>query len=117
MSLGDFLEEHRWVTAGAVVIAVSVLVWRGVVYSANGAAVDGQILLVCVESGERLKLLRSEIRSLPASHPRTGKQTLLPVVERNGRTMVEERCLEVLEGLKDVNRYVDEKSGEVRSAP
>lgn len=117
MNISDFARQHRWFVVGAVAVIASVLVWRGVVYSASGAAIDSQIQLVCVESGERLTLSRIAVRSLPASHPRTGKQTLLPVIERDGRTKVDERCLEVLEGLKDVNRYVDEKSGEVRTAP
>lgn len=100
---------------GAVVLLViaGVVAWRNL---APPAIVTDAVHMVCVETGERFELAPGDIDYLPAANPDNGHRTLVPCVERDGAWYVPERRRDLLEQLRAQNKFVDEKTLEVKRA-
>lgn len=75
--------------------------------------------VVCVETGEKFSLHRSEIKMIPTKNPKTDRYTLLPfVVDEKGNNVILGRYRDALtQSLKDVNKYVDIETFEVLDFP
>lgn len=85
------------------------------------AKLKDSVRFVCVETGEIFTIKRSDIPSvLPAKNPKTGKASLLPVIERDGKYVVNPRYGHgLLDSPKvaEINRYVDPETLAVLNAP
>jgi hypothetical protein len=79
------------------------------------------VKFVCVATGKVYNLSWDEIPSfLPARNPSTGENTLIPVVEEDGKLYASEpHAYRLLQdpNLAKVNKYVDPQTLEVRSSP
>lgn len=110
-------ENAKKLLLAAVLVGAAVVVYFSFGRSDENPLPD-RLPFVCVATGERLELSRSQFNSIPARHPETGMATLLPVEEREGRWYVGRRYAGSLaQELKDVNKFVDARTLEVRSAP
>jgi hypothetical protein len=99
-----------------VIFIVIVLVVAGVFYYrswAGGPVVNPDINFVCVATGRTFSIDRDKINSVPLKNPETGQATLVPCVKRDGKLYMDAHYRSVLADLKEVNRYVDEKTLEV----
>ncbi len=81
----------------------------------------GGVRFVCVETGKTVWLDQGDIPSiLPATNPRTGRRTLIPATERDGKIYASERYawgLLAEPEIAEVNKYVDPETLEVLDSP
>jgi hypothetical protein len=99
-----------------LVFVVVVLVVAGVFFYrswAGGSVVNPDINFVCVATGQTFSIDRDKIHSIPLKNPETGEATLVPCVKRDGKLYMDSHYRGVLKNLKEVNRYVDEKTLEI----
>jgi hypothetical protein len=99
-----------------VIFIVVVLAVAGVFYYrslAGGNVVNPDINFVCVATGRTFSIDRDQINAIPLKNPETGEATLVPCVKRDGKLYMDAHYRGVLANLKEVNRYVDEKTLEV----
>lgn len=109
--------------AGKIALAIAVLVVAGLVYMrTTGGAPDAGLPkdfgFVCVVTGEVFDMDIDDVLSIPAKNPKTGERTLLPCKpDENGVMRVLEFYRAPLMGdLKDVNKFVDPASLEVKKS-
>lgn len=77
--------------------------------------VSNTVKVVCVETGKLFDVKRGSIAIYPGRNPETGRDTLVPAeVGDDGVVRVQARALGALEGLKELNKCVDPKTGVVR---
>jgi hypothetical protein len=83
-----------------------------------GEAPGDEIQTVCVATGKTYWMSRDDLLRIPAQNPDTGQRTLLPCVERDGGLFVISRYRDALEGdsLKELNRYVDSETLQVKDS-
>jgi hypothetical protein len=110
--------ERKKLILAIVLLAAAVGI--GVKFWPSGAPLPNSVSFVCVATGQRFSIARDKIPSLlPAKNPRTGAMTLLPVLEQDGKVIVNPRhasCLRDPE-LAKVNKYVDLQTLEVLKSP
>lgn len=84
-----------------------------------GPDVPTRAVFVCVATGEMFDLHIEEALMIPAKNKKTGQRTLVPCVrDDDGTLRVGDHYRNLFEGrLKEVNRYVDPDTLEVRTAP
>ena len=82
----------------------------------GGVNLADSILMVDVKTGDRFRIDTSGKRAtgIPARHPDTGKETLLPIVERDGAWYLAEHYRSGLEYIEGENPAVDMVSYEIR---
>jgi hypothetical protein len=98
-----------------VVLAVAAILFYRTL--APGPELESDINFVCVATGRTYTVDREQINTFPVENPDTHEMTLLPCVQRDGRLYLDSHYREVLEDLGEVNRYVDEYTLAVKSAP
>lgn len=81
------------------------------------APISGKMKLVCVATGQVFNLSREKIASYPAVNPSTGEATLVPCYEENGEVYIISRYADLLEQLREKNKYVDAQTGKVVRNP
>jgi hypothetical protein len=106
-------------TYGLILIAAIVLIVGYMMWSTSGeSAIPDKARFVCVASGEEFRIGPEEMPTmLPMRHPQTGEATLLPCFEKDGRLYVSRRCGRMLKDLRDVNKFVDPETLEIRNDP
>ncbi len=109
------LSANRWkfIAAAALLLTAAVVV----ALLLRGPQIGpGRVNLVCVATGRQFSVSASKIDAFPAKSPETGQRTLLPCETRNGRVYVGGTYRVLLAELREVNKHVDPKTGEVRAA-
>ena len=96
--------------AGAVTYRFSSGLW-------NPTGLPSKLTYVCVATGEFFTLDRSSVPYVPGRNPKTGTETLVPVVKRDGHWFVTEHHRPDISYLdkSKANKYVDPSSLEVRA--
>jgi hypothetical protein len=102
-----------------IALAVFILVVAGLLARRalhNGTEVAAEANFVCVATGETFSLNLDQIAMIPAENPNTGERTLLPCSRsEDGVLRVGARYQpSLVNDLKEVNKYVDPMSLEVR---
>lgn len=104
---------------GKLVAAIMLLVVAAGVFfymTRDPAALPNRFNFICVETGETFNIAKSDLRSIPARNPKTEKYTLLPVMEEDGRMIIDEHYRgSVVGDLKEINKFVDPKTLEVKN--
>ena len=109
MASGD--KKKIGVVIGLFVVAAGI--WYFVVR--QPAPLSDSIAFVDVATGKKYNISRSKLSSIfPMANPESGTHTLLPIEERDGKTLVLARYREFLTQVDKENRYVDTKTLEVR---
>ncbi|MGD2108479.1 MAG: hypothetical protein PVI86_03715 [Phycisphaerae bacterium] len=110
--------DSRQILLGVVVLVFLGLAGYSVATTRRGSvSVRKKINLVCVTTGERVRMHRDEVRMLPAKNPKTGKRTLFPYETRDGQDFVIGRYRSALTDLKDDNKYVNEETLAITAEP
>ena len=105
---------------GKLTLAALVFVIAGALLIYNfgrGGALPSGIQFVCVATGQTFRVDRTEINAVPFKNPKTGEYTLLPCKSENGVTKIDPHYRQALVALGEKNRYVDNDTLVVRSAP
>ncbi len=110
-------EHKKLILAGVLLVAAVVI---GVKFWPSSGPLPSKVQFVCVATGERFPISQGAMPSVfPAKNPKTGAMTLLPVVEQDGKLIINPRhayCLREPE-LAKVNKYVDPQTLEVLKTP
>lgn len=80
-------------------------------------ALPNRFQCVCVATGKVYSLDLRALSFLPAKNPDTGQQTLLPVVQQDGELYVIDRARPTLQGLGELNKFVDPNTLRVNKSP
>jgi hypothetical protein len=101
-----------------VVVAALVAVAVSLYFTLSGPKLNlaSSVPMVDVNTGEffRVKVGKGGA-TFPGSHPKTGKVTLLPVIEQDGKWFLAQRYMSSLKDIEgDHAAIVDAKTGEVR---
>ena len=110
--------EHKklLLAIGLLAAAVGCYFW----FNRGGNELSKKIDYVCVATGERFTIPRDDVNATPWKNPKTNEYTLFPVVERDGKSYVHAHYGSLLRddpNMREVNKYVDARTLEVRSAP
>jgi len=81
------------------------------------AVLPSKIPFVCVATGERFRLDRDAVVTVPTPNPKTQQRTLLPCYEENGVWKVDEHYRGSVQTLAEQNHYVDGETLVVRGTP
>ncbi len=109
------LSGNQWkvIAAGALLVgALGVYFFWG----REKPVLPDRINFVCVETGKRFSIPRDKA-VVPGVNPDTGKATLVPCYERAGQLYADGHYRGTINSLAEVNRYVDPKTLQIRSAP
>ena len=58
------------------------------IYGRTPSVLPSSVRFVCVATGERFSIGRSNLRTFPAKNPKTKELTLLPIYEEQGKFLV-----------------------------
>ncbi len=111
--------EHSKIILAVVLLGVAVGLFFYFNYDSGPLA--NSLQLVCVETGEVFSISRSEMPSvIPAENEKTGRRTLLPVREEEGKLYAYDRYVgAILDNpeLAPLNKYIDPQTYEVLDSP
>lgn len=109
-------ERTKLIAAGVILLAAVGVFF---VVGQGDDTFPTNVNFVCVETGKQFDLKSNEYSRMPADNPDTGRRTLLPVTERDGKYYVSERYSASLmrDDLKELNKFVDVRTLEVHSEP
>lgn len=108
--------EKKKLTLAVVMLVAAVGVYF--YFNSGGEVLSSNVPMVCVETGERFSIDRDDILYNPWINPKTERETLLPVEERDGKWYINDHSSSIIredEFIKKVNKYVDPGTLEVRS--
>jgi hypothetical protein len=93
-----------------LVLAAGVMWW----FWPRSHALPTRLRFVCTATGERFEVPRENVSMYPATNPKTGQATLVPVAEENGQIVVPPRYRALLRQLGEQNKWADPETGAVR---
>jgi hypothetical protein len=105
--------EPKKIVLLVVLLVVAVGGWW--FFSRTPSVLPDALLFACVETGQKHWVSRNDAPSvLPAKNPRTGKFSLLPAEERDGKLYLIERYADAMKSMSEVSKHVDPETLEVR---
>ena len=112
-------DRERTIKIVLSVVGLGLAVYVIVPYLKRSPGPLTSIPFVCVATGEIVVLTPDEAGMIPARNRRTGERTLVPCVRNeDGTYRIAESYQRLIEGrLKDVNRFVDPATMQVRPGP
>ena len=102
-----------WGILVLIVIVAGILIYQG---NNKQSVLGNRITCVCVSTGEIFSLDRDQVTRIPVAHPKTQERSLLPCYRRDGQLYVDGMYRGVLESLREINHYVDEKTLAINQA-
>ncbi len=105
---------QKFVIVGGLVVGVGLIAWNTLFAGGNGANLNNSLVLLDVTTGKAYRADPSrDSLMFPDRCPETGKFTLVPVIEQDGKWRVPERRLGSIAQCEGEIKAVDAKSGEV----